>query len=79
MSSEGGGIKAGVDHVLLFLQARVEANSVKLTFTFKGKNLPSSLLHVLHCISWLCILHCLSGDLCLEVDPPWGSPVPPCI
>lgn len=40
-SSEHSGIKAGVDCVLLFLQARVEANSVKLTFTFEGKNLPS--------------------------------------
>lgn len=41
MSFEGDGIKAGVDCVLLFRQARVEANSVKLTFAFKGKNLPS--------------------------------------
>lgn len=75
MSSEGDGIKAGVDCALLFLQARVEANSVKLTFTFEGKNLPSSLLCVLHSLSWLCILHCLSGDRAWRADPPWSSPV----
>lgn len=46
ITSEGDGIKAGVDCALLFLQARVEADSVKLTFTFEGKNLPSSLLRV---------------------------------
>lgn len=39
MSSEGGRIKAGVDCVLLSLQTREEANSVKLTCTFGGKNL----------------------------------------
>lgn len=47
-TSEGSAIKADADSGLLFLQARVEANSIKITFTFEGKNLPSSLLHVLH-------------------------------
>lgn len=61
-SSEHSGIKAGVDRVLLFLQARVEANQSSSHSLLRARiSLPSLLLHVLHYLSWLCILDCLSG------------------
>lgn len=76
MSSEGGGIKAGVDHVLLFLQA----NSVKLTFTFKAKNLPSFFPLPCAALPFLALHLALPfWRLSVEADPPWDSPVSLCV